>query len=148
LSFMLTFTFRSCAPTFMSPTNNCGKDSINKHGVSWHFLLLLLLAEPLQHGSWVTVRQHGHGTKHYSFVLIKLLNRFSPLSDAPTEKSVESALVIGNSIVRNVKTEISATIVKYLPRARAPVIKANLKVLATAKCKYSMTVIHVDTNDV
>ncbi len=37
-------------------------------------------------------------------VPIKTLNRFSTLSDAPTEKPDESALVIGDSIVRNVKT--------------------------------------------
>ncbi len=63
----------------------------------------LVLDEPVQQGNWVTMRQHSHGSKQRSSVPIKTLNRFSPLSDAPTEKPDESALVIGDSIVRNVK---------------------------------------------
>ncbi len=58
---------------------------------------------PVQQGNWVTVRQHSRGSKHRSSVPIRTSNRFSPLSDAPTEKPGESALVIGDSIVRNVK---------------------------------------------
>ncbi|XP_059407467.1 uncharacterized protein LOC132141820, partial [Carassius carassius] len=104
--------------------------------------------EPLQQGNWVTVRQRSRGSKHRSSVLIKTLNRFSPLSDAPTEKPDESALVIGDSIVRNVNIETPATIVKCLPGARAPDILANLKVLANAKRKYSKIVIHAAANDV
>ncbi len=77
----------------------------------------------------MTVRRHSRGSKHRSSVLIKTLNRFSPFSDAPTEKPDESALVIGDSIVRNVKIETPATIVQCLPGARAPDILANLKVL-------------------
>ncbi len=92
--------------------------------------------EPVQQGNWVTVRRHSHGSKHCSSVPIKTLNRFSPLSDTPTEKPDENALVIGDSIVRNVKIETPATIL------------ANLKVLANAKRKFSMIVIHVGTNDV
>ncbi len=61
--------------------------------------------EPVQQGNWVTVRWHSRRSKHCSSVPIRTLNRFSPLSDAPTEKLDESALVIGNSIVRNVKIE-------------------------------------------
>ncbi len=61
--------------------------------------------EPVQQGNWVTVRQHSRGSKHRSFLPIRTSNRFSPLSDAPTEKPGESALVIGDSIVRNVKIE-------------------------------------------
>ncbi len=57
--------------------------------------------EPVQ-GNWVTVRRHSRGSKHRSSIPIKTLNRFSPLSDAPTEKPDESGLVIGDSIVRNV----------------------------------------------
>ena len=103
---------------------------------------------PLQQGNWVTVRRHSRGSKHHSSVPIKTLNRFSPLSDAPTEKPDESALVIGDSIVRNVKIETTATIVQCLPGARAPDILANLKVLANAKRKYSKIVIHAGANDV
>jgi len=92
-----------------------------------------VLDEPVQQGNWVTVRRHSHGSKHRSSIPIKTLNRFSPLSDAPTEKPDESALVIGDSIVRNVKIETPATIVHCLPGARAPDFLANLKVLANAK---------------
>ncbi len=102
--------------------------------------------EPVQQGNWVTVRRHSCGLKHRSSVPIKTLNRLSPLSDAPTEKPDESALVVGNSIVRNVKIETPATIVDCLPGARAPDILANLQVLANAKLKFSKIVIHVSTN--
>ncbi len=67
--------------------------------------------EPVQQGNWVIVRRPSHGSKHRSSVPIKTSNRFSPFSDAPTEKPDESALVIGNSIVWNVKIETPATIV-------------------------------------
>ncbi len=97
---------------------------------------------------WVTVRRHSRGSKHRSSIPIKTSNRFSPLSDAPTEKPDESALVIGDSIVWNMKIETPATIVQCLPGARAPDILANLKVLANAKRKFSKTVIHGDANDV
>ncbi len=42
--------------------------------------------EPVQQGNWVTVRRHSGGSKYRSSVPIKTLNRFSPLSDTPTEK--------------------------------------------------------------
>ncbi|XP_056603703.1 uncharacterized protein LOC130420439 [Triplophysa dalaica] len=103
---------------------------------------------PLQLGNFVTVRRHSRKTKHHSTVPIKVSNRFAPLSDAPTEKPAESALVIGDSIVRNVNIETPATIVKCLPGARAPDIKSNLNVLAKTNRKYSKIVIHVGTNDV
>ncbi len=93
--------------------------------------------EPLQQGNWVTVSWHSRGSKHRSSFPIKTLNRFSSLCDAPTEKPDERALVIGDSIVWNVKIETPATIVHCLPGARAPDILENLKVLANAKCKFS-----------
>ncbi len=54
--------------------------------------------ESVQQGNWVTVRRHSHRSKHRSSIPIKTLNRFSPLSDAPTEKPDESALGFGDSI--------------------------------------------------
>ncbi|KAA0708867.1 hypothetical protein E1301_Tti011802 [Triplophysa tibetana] len=103
---------------------------------------------PLQLGNFVTVRRHSRRTKHHSTIPIKVSNRFAPLSDAPTEKPAESALVIGDSIVRNVNIEAPATIVKCLPGARAPDIKSNLNVLAKTNRKFSKIVIHVGANDV
>ncbi|XP_057178262.1 uncharacterized protein LOC130556567 [Triplophysa rosa] len=103
---------------------------------------------PPQLGNFVTVRRRSRRTKHHSTVPITVSNRFAPLSDAPTEKPAESALVIGDSIVRNVNIEAPATIVKCLPGARAPDIKSNLNVLAKANRKFSKIVIHVGTNDV
>ncbi len=91
---------------------------------------------------------HSRGSKHCSSVPIKTSNRFSTLSDAPTEKPDESALIIGDSIVQNVKIETPATIVQCLPGGRAPDILANLKVLANAKRKFSKIVIHIGANDV
>ncbi len=103
---------------------------------------------PCSRAIWVTVRRPSRGSKHRSSILIKTLNRFSPFSDTPTEKPDESALVIGDSLVRNVKIETPATIVHCLLGARAPDILANVKVLANAKRKFSKIVIHVGTNDV
>ncbi len=81
--------------------------------------------EHMQQGNWVTVRRPSHGSKHCSSILIRTSNRFSSLSDAPTEKPDESALVIGDSIVRSVKIETPATIVHCLPGARASDILAK-----------------------
>ena len=104
---------------------------------------------PEQPGKWVTVRDRSsRGSKNHSSVPITTTNRFAPLSETPTENSVDCALVIGDSITRNVKIETPANIVTCLPGARAPDIKANLKVLANANRKFSKIIIHVGTNDV
>ncbi len=67
--------------------------------------------EPMQQVNWVTVRRPSCGSKHRSSVPIRTPNRFSPLSEKPDE----SALVIGDFIVRNMKIETPATIVNCLP---------------------------------
>ncbi len=71
----------------------------------------VLVSVTLQQGNCVTVRRPSHGSKHRSSVSIGTSNRFFPLNDALTEKPDESDLVIGDSIVWNVKIEIPANIV-------------------------------------
>ena len=88
-------------------------------------------AEPLQQGGWITVREHSRKLKppvHQR--LIHVSNRFSPLSNALAVKPVEKTLVSGNSILRNVNLETTATIVNCIPGARVTNIESNLKVLA------------------
>jgi len=57
----------------------------------------VLAVEPVQQGSWVTMRRCSRRTKHSSSVLITTLNRFSPFSETPTVNPVECPLVIGYS---------------------------------------------------
>ena len=72
--------------------------------------------EPVQQGRWVTVRDRhsSRGSKNHSSVPIPITNRFAPLSETPTENHVDCALVIGDSITRNVKIETPANIVHML----------------------------------
>ncbi len=71
----------------------------------------VLVSVTLQQGNCVTVRRPSHGSKHRSSVSIRTSNRFFPL-DALTDKPDESDLVIGYSIVWNVKIETPVTIVQ------------------------------------
>ena len=73
--------------------------------------------EPVQLGRWATVRDRrsSRGSKNHSSVPLPITNRFAPLSETPTENPVDCALVIGDSITRNVKIETPATIVTCLP---------------------------------
>ncbi|XP_073727851.1 uncharacterized protein [Misgurnus anguillicaudatus] len=105
-------------------------------------------SESSRRSNWVTVRRHSHirrPSKTHNVTVLS--NRFDPLRNTLAETPVKSALVIGDSILRNTNIEAPNTLVDCIPGARTSDIRSKLKVLANAKRKFSKIVIHAGTND-
>ena len=105
---------------------------------------------------WVvaTGRKRSSKQKHTGHQPLHVSNRFSPIASAtPLECGSEikktTTLVIGSSIVRNVKLlKTPGATVKCLPGARAGDIESNLKLIAKSKCnRFDRIVIHCGGND-
>ena len=111
---------------------------------------------------WVvaTGRKRSCKQKHTGHQPLHVSNSFSPLaatsiecdseisvpSDGPRRKrrrvtkTKTTTLVIGSSIMRNVKLETPGTIVKCFPGARAGDIDSNLKLIAKSNCNRFLSV--------
>ncbi|XP_024132770.1 uncharacterized protein LOC112149350 [Oryzias melastigma] len=81
-------------------------------------------------------------SRHVEHTELPVCNRFSPLSNAPTEPKT---LVIGSSEVRHVK--LKGATVRCYPGARVGDIKGNLRMLAQSKARFRRVVIHAGGND-